>query len=104
MLSQRLALYYFANQPTLKSKNSEQMLNNVFNEIDGAITMLLISNFNNDQIEEKLGTAMTKWEKIKNNKSKLMEQGFKPAEMYKLSNDLTKAFNGVTVSYEKTKL
>ncbi|WP_299440917.1 type IV pili methyl-accepting chemotaxis transducer N-terminal domain-containing protein [uncultured Aquimarina sp.] len=104
MLSQRLGLYYFANQTTLKSKNSEQMLNNVFNELDGAITMLLISNFNNAQIDEKLGVAMSKWEQVKNNKEKLMNQGFKPLEMYKISNDLTKAFNTVTSLYEKVKI
>ncbi|AXT49988.1 hypothetical protein D1818_03780 [Aquimarina sp. BL5] len=104
MLAQRLALYYFANQTTLKTKNSEQMLNNVFNELDGAITMLLISNFNNEQIDEKLGVAMSKWEQIKNGKEKLMNQGFKPLEMYKISNDLTKAFNSVTSLYEKVKI
>ncbi|WP_299311948.1 type IV pili methyl-accepting chemotaxis transducer N-terminal domain-containing protein [uncultured Aquimarina sp.] len=104
MLSQRLALYYFANQTTLKTKNSEQMLNNVFNELDGAITMLLISNFNNEQIDEKLGLAMSKWEYVKNNKEKLVNQGFKPVEMYKVSNDLTKAFNAVTSLYEKVKI
>ncbi|MBW1295154.1 type IV pili methyl-accepting chemotaxis transducer N-terminal domain-containing protein [Aquimarina litoralis] len=104
MLSQRLALYYFANQNTLKTKNSESMLNNVYNELDGAITMLLISNFNNEQIDEKLGVAMTKWENVKNNKEKLLNQGFKPSEMYKLSNDLTKAFNVVTGLYEKVKI
>ncbi|WP_298540645.1 type IV pili methyl-accepting chemotaxis transducer N-terminal domain-containing protein [uncultured Aquimarina sp.] len=104
MLSQRLALYYFANQTTLKTKNSEQMLNNVFNELDGAITMLLISNFNNEQIDEKLGVAMSKWEQVKNGKEKLMNQGFKPLEMYKISNDLTKAFNAVTSLYEKVKI
>ncbi|GAA0719999.1 hypothetical protein GCM10009430_19710 [Aquimarina litoralis] len=104
MLSQRLALYYFANQTTLKTKNSESMLGNVFNEIDGAITMLLISNFNNEKIDEKLGVAMTKWENVKNNKEKLMNQGFKPSEMYQISNDLTKAFNAVTGLYEKVKI
>jgi len=104
MLSQRLALYYYANQTTLKTKSSQSMLNNVFNEIDGAITMLLISNFNNDQIEEKLGVAMTKWELVKNNKKKLMNQGFKPSEIYKISNELTKAFNTVTALYEKAKI
>ena len=104
MLSQRLALYYFANQSTLKTKNSEQMLNNVFNELDSAITMLLISNFNNPKIDEKLGVAMSKWELVKNKKDKLMNQGFKPSEMYNLSNELTKAFNTVTGLYEKVKL
>ena len=80
------------------------MLSNVFNEIDGAITMLLISNFNNEKIDEKLGVAMTKWENVKNNKEKLMNQGFKPSEMYQISNDLTKAFNAVTGLYEKVKI
>lgn len=103
MLAQRLALYYYANQSTLKDKNSEMMLNNVFNELDGAITMLLISDFNTSKIEEKLGVAMSKWEKVKNNKEKLMNQGFDSKEIYKISNDLTKAFNDVTMLYERVK-
>ncbi|GAA4111225.1 hypothetical protein GCM10022393_08780 [Aquimarina addita] len=104
MLAQRLGLYYFANQNTLKDKNSEQMLTNVFNELDGAITVLLISNFNNSKIDEKLGLAMTKWEQVKMNKEKLMNQGFKASEIYSISNDLTKAFNTVTGLYEKVKM
>jgi len=104
MLAQRLGLYYYANQNTLKDKNTERMLNNVYNEIDGAITILLISNFNNGQIDEKLGLAMSKWEQIRNNKTKLMNHGFKNEEIYKISNDLTTAFNSVTGLYEKVKL
>ncbi|WP_271785014.1 type IV pili methyl-accepting chemotaxis transducer N-terminal domain-containing protein [Aquimarina algiphila] len=104
MLSQRLALYYFANQPTIKDKNSEQMLKNVYNELDGAISMLLISNFNNTRIDEKLGVAMSKWDQVKSNKDKLFKQGIKPADMYRISNELTKAFNAVTSLYEKVKL
>ncbi len=104
MLSQRLALYYFANQPTLKDKNSEQMLKNVYNELDGAISMLLISNFNNNRIDEKLGVAMSKWDQIKSRKSDLFNQKIKQADMYRLSNELTKAFNDVTNLYEKVKL
>jgi len=79
-------------------------LSNVYNEIDGTITMLLISNFNNDQIEEKLGVAISKWELVKSRKDRLMKQGFEGSEMYKISNDLTKAFNAVTVLYEKVKV
>ncbi len=104
MLAQRLALYYYANQNTLKDKNSEQMLKNVYNELDGAISMLLISNFNNSRIDEKLGIAMSKWDQVKSNKEKLFKQGIKEEDMYRISNDLTKAFNGVTSLYEKVKL
>lgn len=104
MLSQRLALYYYANQATLKDKDSEQMLKNVYNELDGAISMLLISEFNNSRIDEKLGVAMSKWDKVKSNKDKLFNQGLKASEMYMLSNELTKAFNDVTNLYEKVKL
>ncbi|GAA4114971.1 hypothetical protein GCM10022393_14870 [Aquimarina addita] len=104
MLAQRLGLYYFANQSTLKDKNTEQMLKNVYHELDGAITMLLISDFNNSKIDEKLAIAMSKWEQIRNNQDKLMNQGFKSVEMYKITNDLTKAFNAVTILYEKVKV
>ncbi len=104
MLSQRLALYYFANQTALKDKNNEQMLKNVYNELDGAISMLLISEFNNSRIDEKLGVAMSKWDQIKANKDKLFNQGIKSEDMYRLSNELTKAFNDVTNLYEKVKI
>lgn len=104
MLSQRLALYYFANQNTLKDKNTERMLSNVYNEIDGAITVLLISDFNTNAIDEKLALAMSKWEIIRDNKEKLSKHGFSDAEIYKISNDLLKAFNSVTILYEKVKI
>ncbi|CAL2059652.1 type IV pili methyl-accepting chemotaxis transducer N-terminal domain-containing protein [Tenacibaculum sp. 190524A05c] len=104
MLSQRLALYYFANSGSLKDKNNEARLRGVYSNIDDAITDLLISNFNNAKVEEVLGAAMAKWELVRNNEEKLFKNGFTPKEMYKLSNDLTKAFNKVTISYEKVKL
>jgi len=103
MLSQRLALYYFANTTELKSKETERTLENVFYELESTISLLLISEFNTSKIEDKLGVAMTDWEQIKSNQSKLLNQGILPADMYKLSNDLTKDFNNVTTLYEKVK-
>lgn len=103
MLAQRLGFYYYANQATLKNKNSEQMLRNVYNEIDGAITILLISDFNNTKIEEKLGVAMSKWNTLKDKKEKLFNQGLKLNEMYTLSNELTNAFNEITSLYDDVK-
>ena len=103
MLAQRLGFYYYANQATLKNKNSEQMLRNVYNEIDGAITILLISDFNNTKIEEKLGVAMSKWNTLKDKKEKLFNQGLKLNEMYILSNELTNAFNEITSLYDDVK-
>ncbi|WP_108807463.1 hypothetical protein [Aquimarina spinulae] len=102
MLAQRLALYYLANHPTLKDKNSEQMLKNIYNEIDGMNTPLLLSDFDNAEIDEKIANALTIWELIKQNK--LGKQGYKHKEIYDISNKLTRAYNEITTLYEHTKL
>ena len=104
MLSQRLGLYYFANSSKLKSKENANALRATFNSLDAAITDLLISNFNTPAIDEKLGIAMSRWETVKNEQQKLINHSFTDIEIYKLSNDLTKAFNDVTILYEKIKL
>lgn len=104
MLSQRLAFYYYANQIALKDKNSNQMLTNVFHELDGSINKLLISKFNTPQIDEKIGLAFSKWNSIKKNRLKLMDHGFDVNDIYKISNELTSVFNEITVLYEKVKL
>ncbi|WP_108866294.1 type IV pili methyl-accepting chemotaxis transducer N-terminal domain-containing protein [Aquimarina aquimarini] len=104
MLSQRLAFYYFANQLELKNKNSTQMLRNVFHELDGAINKLLISKFNTPKIDEKIGLAFSKWNTIKKNASKLTNQELDEAEVYKMSNELTKVFNEITLLYEKVSI
>ncbi len=104
MLSQRLVLYYFANKPNLKTVNAQNKLQSVFKELDNALNDLLISNFNNDRIDEALGDIMERWETIKTNKDRLFKQGYKDSEIYKLSNDLTKSFNKITNLYEKVKI
>ncbi|WP_103070757.1 type IV pili methyl-accepting chemotaxis transducer N-terminal domain-containing protein [Aquimarina sediminis] len=101
MLAQRLAFYYYANRVELKNKNSSQMLSNVFHELDGAINKLLISKFNTPKIDEKIGLAFSKWNAIKKNTSKLTNQEFEEAEVYKMSNELTKVFNEITLLYER---
>ncbi|PKV51518.1 PilJ/NarX-like methyl-accepting chemotaxis transducer [Aquimarina sp. MAR_2010_214] len=102
MLAQRLALYYLANHPTLKDKNSDQMLKNIYNEIDGMNTPLLLSDFDNAEIDEKIANALTIWELIK--QDKLRKQGYKHKEIYDVSNKLTRAYNEITTLYEHTKL
>ncbi len=104
MLSQRLGLYYLANQGATKSPMTEKTLNTVFEDLDNAISDLLISNYNTDKIEEALANAMGIWSEIRENKKKLLNQGFDNTKIYKLSNELTKAFNKVTSLYERTKL
>lgn len=104
MLAQRLALYYFANKPDLKTGKSIVKLDKVYTEIDSALSDLLISSFNNDRVDEAIGEVMGLWEDVKSNKERLFKQGYKDAEVYKLSNDLTKLFNKVTNLYEKTKI
>lgn len=104
MLSQRLALYYFSNTSDLKDKTTEATIKQVVYSLDSSIGTLLISEFNNSKIDEKLVLAMTLWENVKNNTDKLYAQGIPGAEMYKLSDDLTKAFNAITTLYEKVKI
>jgi len=104
MLSQRLALYYFANKPNLKTEGTESKLNSVFTELDNALDVLLICNFNNERIDQSLGDVMALWEDIKAHKEKLLKQGYNDLEIYNLSNDLTKTFNVITNLYEKIRV
>jgi len=104
MLSQRLALYYFANKQSLKTDVTYSRLNSVFTELDNALDDLLISSFNNERIDESLGDVMATWEDVKEHKEKLEKQGYSDIEIYKLSNNLTKAFNVITNLYEKIRV
>ncbi len=104
MLSQRLALYYFASKPGLKTDGVVNKLNNVFNELDGVIDELLICNFNNERIDASLSSVMELWQDVKDDKEKLYKQGYTDQDIYDLSNKLTKTFNVITNLYEKVKV
>lgn len=104
MLSQRLGLYYYANKKNLKTDATEEKLNGVFEELDNALNDLLISSFNNERIDEALGNVMALWDDVNTNKERLLKQGYKDIEIYKLSNSLTKMFNTVTNLYEKVRV
>ncbi|MFD2564862.1 type IV pili methyl-accepting chemotaxis transducer N-terminal domain-containing protein [Aquimarina rubra] len=104
MLSQRLALYYYANTIAVNDKNVSRILNNTFNELEGALTKLMICQFNTPELDEKIGLALTKWDAIKTQKEKLMNKTLKKEEVYKLSDGLTIVFNDITNLYEKINL
>lgn len=104
MLSQRLALYYFANKENLKTAKVTEKLKTTFLELENASNDLLISNFNNDRLDEAIGNAIVLWESISIHKERLFVEGYRDEEIYKLSNDLTNAFNKVTGLYEKIKI
>ncbi len=104
MLSQRLALYYFASGLKGKSKQTERTLQSVYYEIESTIGSLLISDINTSKVEEKLGVAMSVWSEILNKEDALFSQKIDATEIYKLSNQITAAFNDVTIAYEKIKL
>lgn len=104
MLSQRLALYYFANKPDVKTDATFEKLNKVFGELDEALNYLLISSFNNERIDQSLGDVMSLWEDVTIHKEKLLKQGYQDLEIYNLSNNLTKTFNTITNLYEKVRI
>jgi len=104
MLSQRLALYYFANNSSLKNESTSNKLRTIFIKFDTAISELLISDFNNERIEITLGEAITEWDKLKVKKNDLFNHKLKPSEVYKKTNNLTRIFNKLTTLYEKIKI
>lgn len=104
MLSQRLALYYFANKSDLKTTKTNLKLQTIFTELNNTIDDLLVSSFNNDRVDEALGDAIASWEDISTHKERLFKQGYKDDKVYILSNNLTKSFNKVTNLYEKMKI
>jgi len=101
MLLQRLALYYYANSKKLQNEKSTTILEKIYTNIDDAISQLLISDFNNNEIEEALASAMTSWEKIKTHKEELLKHKANKQDLYTRTNDLTKSFNELTLLYEK---
>lgn len=104
MLSQRLALYYFASGLSSKTRQTERTLNSIFYEIESTIGTLLVSDLNNSNVEEKLGEAMSVWSQILDRNNELFNQKINSTEIYQLSNKITAAFNDVTIAYEKIKL
>jgi len=104
MLSQRLALYYYATKPNLKASNVLSKLDAVFNEIDEALSFLLISNFNDERVDAALGDVLEIWDGIMSNKERLFKHGYSDSEIYEMSNQLTKLYNVATNSYEKVRV
>ncbi len=104
MLAQRLALYYFANESLLKNSSTTSTLNFTFNELDGAINMFTMSEFNTPAIDEKVGYAITKWEFFKKNRKQLTNNTLDYKDMYKRCDELTNIFNEITSLYEKVSL
>ena len=101
MLSQRLCLYYTAST-MFPNQNAEykKILNSVFDEFDTVIGNLLISSYNNTEIEEELGLVMSKWEKFQVNRKGFVNGDFSLQEVFNTTNELTKSFNKITGIYE----
>lgn len=104
MLSQRMALYYFANKPGLKTNGTLNKLQIVFKELDEALSFLLISNFNDERVDNALGDVLDLWDNVLEDKEKLYKQGYEDVEIYNLSNQLTKLYNIITNSFEKVRV
>ena len=102
MLSQRLGLYYYAS----KNKFDDHIISNsimedIFIELDEAISYLLVSNFNTSEIESSLAVATVEFDKISKNKEKFFNHQFSDLEIYKITDNMTAAFNNVTILYEE---
>jgi len=103
MLAQRLGLYYFANEKRLQTEKTMSVLESTYTKLDDTVAELLISDFNTDEIEETLASAMVVWQDVRDHKNNLLKQKFDNTDIYKKSDELTKVFNKLTLLYEKVK-
>lgn len=101
MLSQRLALYYFADRADFDSPSIANSLKDAYASFNNAITHLLMSDFNNEKTEAILSETMKDWSEFKNNKDEFFNNKMDSREIYTRTNNLTKQFNKLTVQYEK---
>ena len=103
MLSQRVALYYFANANKLKSKETIKILKAALVLFDNTINRLSVSRFNREKTKKTIQKAMVKWDELKLNKSKILRHKMPVDDMYEKTNNLTQLFNEITALYERVK-
>jgi len=104
MLSQRLALYYFANANKLKDKETNKILRESFSLFDHTISRLSVSRFNKEKIKIAINKAMKNWEVLKNQKTKILRHKMDVKEVYERTNKLTQSFNEITALYERVRI
>ena len=105
MLSQRLALYYYASREGIKSKKIETKLKKVFNEFDETIHFLLASRLvneteqSNNRVYSQLNDVLEVCNDVVSKKEMLFNQGYSGSEIFEITNDLTNKFNIITRMY-----
>ncbi len=107
MLSQRLCLYFTAKKIDLKNGNknykTQNILYNIYNELDESLVDLLNSEVNSIEVEEAIGNTMLTFENIRGQKKDFLEGNASLNVVYSTTNKLTKDYDKLTSKYSQLK-
>ncbi len=107
MLSQRLCLYFTAKKIDLKNGNknykTQNILYNIYKELDESLVDLLNSEVNSIEVEEAIGNTMLTFESIRGQKKDFLEGNASLNVVYSTTNKLTKDYDKLTSKYSQLK-
>ena len=103
MLSQRIALYYFANRNDLRDKKTIDVLKESYLLFDNTISRLSVSRYNRPATKDLIAEAMNEWNELKRDKLKFIRHRIQVKNVYEKTNSLTKYFDKITHLYEQVK-
>ncbi len=107
MLSQRLCLYFTAKKIDLKNGNknykTQNILYNIYKELDESLVDLLNSEVNSIEVEEAIGNTMLTFENIRGQKKDFLEGNASLNVVYSTTNKLTKDYDKLTSKYSQLK-
>jgi len=100
MLSQRLAMLYYASNSGIKEKLFKQEMHKSARQFDQALTKLILAKENNDQIDEALQEVNNQWSFYKTKFDGSNTGRFSPKTIKVVSESLLKDMNSITKLYE----
>jgi len=108
MLAQRLCLFFISKKIDLKNdeKNykNQNILNNIFTELDESLISLLNSELNSIEVEEAIGNTMLTFENLRGSKATFLNGSASLNLVYSTTNKLTKNYDKLTAKYAQLKL
>jgi len=108
MLAQRLCLFFISKKIDLKNdeKNykNQNILNNIFTELDESLISLLNSELNSIEVEEAIGNTMLTFENLRGSKATFLDGSASLNLVYSTTNKLTKNYDKLTAKYAQLKL
>ncbi|WP_198559793.1 type IV pili methyl-accepting chemotaxis transducer N-terminal domain-containing protein [Colwellia sp. 12G3] len=100
MLSQRLAMLYYASNSGVQEKVFQQEMHKTSRQFGQALTELISAKENNDEIDEALQEVNNQWSFYKTKFNGVNKGRFSPKTIKVVSESLLKEMNSITSLYE----